>query len=141
MKDPRRRPAAALMLATAAILAGATAARAQPEPSFSSDCGDLRTAIGNLNPATDELTTIQVVGPLTEVLSDGTLAYMTMCAPPDPQVLCVTYSADERKKGDPVILAGTYSERGPDHMMLDPCLHHAPEDDPANDAGAAPQKP
>ncbi len=124
-----------------AALAASSAAEAQPAPSFRASCGDLRASLRALDPKPDDYFTIEVVGTLREVQSDGVLVYMLMCAPPDPQVLCVTYSADERKKGDPVILAGTYSERGPDHMMLDPCLHHAPEDDPANDAGAAPQKP
>jgi hypothetical protein len=33
----------------------------------------------------EELITIEVVGPLTGVEFDGTLAYLTMCAPPDPR--------------------------------------------------------
>jgi hypothetical protein len=50
---------------------------------------------------------------------------MAMCSPPDPQVLCVTYSTGGRKAGDTVVLSGTYSPRGPDHILLDPCLHSA----------------
>jgi hypothetical protein len=71
--------------------------------------------------------TIQVEGRLTGVQSDGALVYMTLCAPPDPRVLCVTYSADERKAGDAAVLTGTYSRRGPDHILLDPCLHFTPD--------------
>ena len=117
--------AAGPMMALATMVAAGTAC-AQPEPSFSATCGDLRAAVRDLNPASDELTTIQVVGPLTEVLSDGTLAYMTMCSPPDPQVLCVTYSTGDWEVGDTVALTGNYSQQGPDHVLLDPCLHSPP---------------
>jgi hypothetical protein len=98
---------------------------AQPEPSFRSTCENLRESLGRLNPKPDDYFTIEVVGTLTGVHSDGALVYMTMCSPPAPQVLCVTYSMGDRKKGEKAILAGTYSEQGPDHIMLDPCLHHS----------------
>ena len=70
---------------------------------------------------------MQVVGALTDVQSDGALAYMQMCSAPEPRVLCVTYSTNGRKAGDTVVLSGTYSQRGPDHILLDPCLHLQPE--------------
>ena len=105
-------------------LATATAVEAQPAPSFRSTCQDLRASVRKLNPKPDDYFTIEVVDALADVHSDGVLVYMLMCLPPDPQVLCVTYSTSGRKKGDRVVLAGTYSERGPDHIMLDPCLHH-----------------
>ena len=109
-----------------AALVTATAVEAQPAPSFRSTCQDLRASVRKLNPNPDDYFTIEVVGTLPDVHSDGVLAYMLMCSSPDPQVLCVTYSTSGRKKGDSVILAGTYSQRGPDHIMLDPCLHHPP---------------
>ena len=109
-----------------AALVTATAVGAQPAPSFRSTCQDLRASLQKLSPKPDDYFTIEVVGTLADVRSDGVLVYMLMSSPPDPQVLCVTYSSSGRKKGDRVILAGTYSERGPDHIMLDPCLHHSP---------------
>ena len=121
-------------------LAALTSATSQPAPSFRASCDTLRASLRALDLKEDDYFTIEVVGTLREVQSDGVLVYMLMCAPPDPEVLCVTYSADERKKGDRVILAGTYSERGPDHVMLDPCLHHS-EDDPADNAGDSSPKP
>jgi hypothetical protein len=90
----------------------------------------LRASIAKLDPGAEDYFTVEVVGTLRDVQSDGVLAYMIMCSPPDPQVLCVTYTTGDRKKGDSVILAGTYSQRGPDHVMLDPCLHHSPEPSP-----------
>ncbi len=131
---------AALPGCLAAIVAS-TSVEAQPAPSFRASCENLRTSVRELDPKPDDYITIEVIGTLRDVQSDGALVYMLMCSPPDPQVLCVTYSTNDRKKGDRIILAGTYSERGPDHVMLDPCLHHAPEDDPANDAGNHSQKP
>ena len=115
---------AALVLACgAAGLSSGPAA--QPEPSFRATCENLRESLRRLNPQADDYFTIEVAGTLTGVHSDGALVYMTMCSPPHPQVLCVTYSMDDRKKGQKAIIAGTYSERGPDHIMLDPCLHHS----------------
>jgi hypothetical protein len=111
-------------------LALSTTAEAQPAPSFRSSCQDLRASIAKLDPGAEDYFTVEVVGTLRDVQSDGVLAYMIMCSPPDPQVLCVTYTTGDRKKGDSVILAGTYSQRGPDHVMLDPCLHHSPEPSP-----------
>lgn len=58
---------------------------------------------------------------------DGALAYLGVCAPPDPQVLCVTYSTNGRTTGDVVVVSGAYSERGPNHVQLDPCLHFQPD--------------
>jgi hypothetical protein len=114
---------AAAALGCAAVGFGA-GAEAQPEPSFQATCNSLRESLSRLNAKPDDYFTIEVAGTLTGVHSDGALVYMTMCSPPDPQVLCVTYSMGDRKKGEKAILAGTYSERGPDHIMLDPCLHH-----------------
>jgi hypothetical protein len=74
-----------------------------------------------------DLVTIEVVGRLTIAHSDGTLVYLGMCRPPDPQVLCVTYELDGRKVGDEVVLTGSYIPRGPNHIQLDPCLHHEPD--------------
>ena len=106
----------------------ATAVLAQPAPSFRSTCQELRASVSKLNPKPDNYFTIEVAGTLTDVRSDAVLVYMLMCSPPEPQVLCVTYSTSGRKKGDGVILAGTYSQRGSDHIMLDPCLHHPSRD-------------
>jgi hypothetical protein len=100
--------------------------RAQPEPSFRSTCADLRSAIGELGRTDEELITIEVVGPLTGVEFDGTLAYLTMCAPPDPAVLCVTYGTGGLDVGDVTALSGSFSQRGPDHVLLDPCLSSPP---------------
>ena len=98
-------------------------ASAQPEPTFRATYAELRAATRTLEGRDEELITIQVVGPLREVMSDGALAYMLMCEPPDPQVLCVTYATGGRNRGEIVMFSGTYSRAGPDHVLLDPCLH------------------
>jgi len=101
---------------------------AQPAPSFLAKCGELRKAVSNLKPKDgEELITIEVEGELTTVKSDGGLVYLLMCRAPDPRVLCVTYETNGRKVGDRVILTGSYSQRGPNHILLDPCLHNPPE--------------
>jgi hypothetical protein len=120
---------AAIMLSGCVVVATPVALEAQPAPFLRSTCQNLRASVRKLNPKPDDYFTIEVAGTLTDVHSDGVLVYMLMCSPPDPQVLCVTYSTSGRKKGDGVILAGTYSQRGPDHIMLDPCLHHPHRDE------------
>ena len=118
-----------MVFSVAAGLASAPT-RAQPEPSFRSTCPNLRAALATLSPTPEDYITIEVVGRLEEIHSDGILVYMLMCTPPDPRVLCVTYSTGERKVGDQAILTGTYNDHGPDHVMLDPCLHHTQEGPP-----------
>ena len=126
---PARAALVATVFSVAAGLAGAPA-RAQPEPSFRSTCANLRAALATLSPTPEDYITIDIVGRLEEIHSDGILVYMLMCTPPDPRVLCVTYSTGERKVGDQAILTGTYNDHGPDHVMLDPCLHHTQEGPP-----------
>jgi hypothetical protein len=102
-------------------------ATAQPAPSFRASCGELRREIAKLNWNQGELVTFEVVGTLTVVHDDGALAYLGMCRAPDPLVLCVTYKTNGRKPGERAVLTGSYIPRGPDHIQLDPCLHHGEE--------------
>jgi len=107
--------------------AAAGGAQAQPAPSLRSSCAELRQGIAALDPDPEKLVTIQVVGAVTAVQSDGALAYLAMCAPPEPQVLCVTYTTGNWKIGDRVVLSGSLSRPSPNHVLLDPCLHSRPE--------------
>lgn len=118
---------AAAALASCVVVGAATLAEAQPEPSLRATCRELRSAVQTLDLDAEKLVTIQVVGTLTTVQTDGALAYMAMCAPPEPQVLCVTYTTGDRKIGDRVVLSGTVSQPSPNHILLDPCLHSPPE--------------
>lgn len=121
----RRIAAPALTVCIMAALC--TPAEAQPEPSLRSSCAELRQAVATLDLDDEKLVTIQVVGALTAVQHDGALGYLAMCAPPEPQVLCVTYSIGDWKIGDRVTLTGTLSMPSPHHVLLDPCLHSPPE--------------
>ena len=58
----------------ATIVMSPLPALAQPEPTFRATCGELRAAARALEGREEELVTIQVVGPLREVRSDGALA-------------------------------------------------------------------
>jgi hypothetical protein len=117
--------AAATAATCLAIATGA--ALAQPEPSFRAGCGELRAAIARLDRSSDGLITIEVEGVLRDARSGGALAYLLMCAPPDPLVLCITYSTGGRKAGDHAVITGNFTQRDPDHVLLDPCLP-APSD-------------
>ena len=116
----------------AAIIAAVFPQRsfAQPAPTFQSDCRGLRDAVATLKNPDGDLVTIAVEGDLTIVHSDGALVYLVVCRAPNPQVMCVTYETNDRKVGDRVILTGAYVPRGPNHIQLDPCLHHPPGNPP-----------
>jgi hypothetical protein len=43
---------------------------------------------------------------------------------PDLRLVCLTYDTNGVVEGDEVILTGNLIPRGPDHIQLDPCLHH-----------------
>lgn len=101
----------------------AMSAAAQPVPSFTSSCGELRKEIGRLE-RKEEMVTIAVRGRLTAVRDDGALVYLFMCRAPEPRVLCVTYETNGSKEGDEVFVTGNFIERDKDHIQLDPCLHH-----------------
>ena len=129
-KDMNRlsaRLAAAMAAGLFLIGLSMTPAAAQPAESFLARCGELRASIGKLERTDEEMVTIAVSGRLTAVRSDGALVYLFMCAPPDPRVVCVTYETNGSDAGDEVILTGNYLARGPDHVQLDPCLHHRVE--------------
>jgi hypothetical protein len=115
-------------LIAAALLAGTVAARAQPEPTFRASCSELRMALKSLAGREGELITIQVEGPLTMVKTGAGLTYLGLCQAPDPQVLCVTYDDNGRKAGERVVVSGSWEQFGPDHVKLDPCLHHPPDE-------------
>ncbi|MBN9083461.1 MAG: hypothetical protein J0I16_18290 [Rhizobiales bacterium] len=112
------------LLACGTLLGLSGRPAAQPAVSFTSSCEDLRANLQKLGAIGDELVTIEVVGALTLVKSGSGLAYLGMCEAPAPRVLCVTYDAEDLKPGDRVSISGSLAPRGPDHVLLDPCLHH-----------------
>lgn len=126
---PRRALLCGALLIASVLAAGR--GDAQPASSFTASCAQLRQALTQLQGKEGELTTIAVEGALTMVRSDGALVYLALCSAPDPQVLCVTYAENGSKVGDRVVVAGSYERAGPNHVKLDPCLHHPPGEDAA----------
>jgi hypothetical protein len=64
---------------------------AQTEPSFQARCSDLKESLVALEgQEKGELVTIEVVGPLQIVREEGGLAFLGLCGPPDPRVLCIS---------------------------------------------------
>jgi hypothetical protein len=123
------KPSIAAAMALLLLAQAPTTGDAQPAPTFRATCSELRAALRDHKIDGYELVTIEVIGRLTIAHSDGALVYLGMCNPPDPRVLCVTYELEGRKVGDEVVLTGAYIPRGPDHIQLDPCLHHLPDSD------------
>lgn len=73
-------------------------------------------------PDTLDRVTMTITGRLVAVEWDGTLAYLIMCDEAGVQVMCVTYSKENRNVGDTVLFAGGYNRAGERRIMLDPCL-------------------
>ena len=59
------------------------------------------------------------VGALSLVHFDGVLAYLGICDEPDTKVLCVTYSTNDLKIGNTVIVTGSYRKMAPNFVILD----------------------
>lgn len=73
-------------------------------------------------PDTTARITMTITGELTTIDWDGALAYLVMCEPEEVQVMCVTYSKENREIGQPVLFAGGFARVGEKQIMLDPCL-------------------
>jgi hypothetical protein len=121
------RPRTIAAFAACVTLLALPRALAQPAPSFRASCAELRAATAALKPDAEALVTIEVEGVLRGVHFDGALAYLLLCAAPDPQVLSVTYATGGRKAGDRTTVTGAFSQRDADHILLDPCLASPPE--------------
>ena len=86
----------AIFVPLAALPAGAPA---QPDASFRATCGEIRAKLAQLRPDKDAYFTIQVVGEVKYVGADAALAYIGLCEPPAPRVLCATYATGDWKIG------------------------------------------
>ncbi len=73
-------------------------------------------------PQTGDRITMAMQGRLSEVHTDGALAYLIVCDEPGVQVMCVTYQTNGMAPGDTVLVAGGYGRAGPTQVILDPCL-------------------
>lgn len=104
--------------------------QSESDPEIFSSCGDLRRATADLNAEDEKRLELSVTGPLTMVEFDGALAYLAVCAAPNPQVLCIAYGSNGLKVGDSVVLSGGlggYARPDADHILLDPCLPSPPQ--------------
>lgn len=100
-------------------------ADADMKPSVQARCEEVRRLTQGVETGEKRID-FSVVGALTLVQFDGVLAYLGLCAAPDPKVLCVTYQTNGLKVGDVVAVAGGYSRPDADHILLDPCLASEP---------------
>lgn len=122
-------PLAGLSLAAgvSAVVAAWTAftlpAMAQPDASFRAECNEVRAKLDALAKPTDGYFNIQVVGAVQAVGRGEGAAFLGLCGPPAPRILCVTYELDAWKVGDRVMVTGTFNEDRPGYIKLDPCLH------------------
>jgi hypothetical protein len=115
------------VVAFVALLASlATAApSAQPAPVFQARCDQLRESMASLKGLEQrEPVAIEVVGVLQIVREEGSLAFLGLCGPPNPRVLCISYEAAGRQAGDRVVVVGSVQPTGDDFIQLDPCLHY-----------------
>ena len=126
---------AALMAQTAAaqdILANRPAFSRAEEPAASSArCDQIRAMAEGIGEP-DVRIDLSLDGELTAVQSDGALWYLVACNLPDLRVMCVTYQSNEMKPGDRVGFKGAYRRLDPNHAVLDPCLAHRLDGNPAD---------
>ena len=90
-------------------------------PDRVASCEDIR-AWADKAPNTDARISLAIRGALSRVRGDSALAYLTMCAAPHPEVVCVTYSRNGMSTGDVVTFAGGYRRLDTNRIVLDPCL-------------------
>jgi hypothetical protein len=95
----------------------------QPEQAarMPATCETVKTQLPSTVPA-DARVDMAVKGPASLIQTDGTLWYVAVCTDPGVRILCVTYSGNELKLGDQVILRGGYNRQDDRHVLLDPCL-------------------
>jgi hypothetical protein len=134
MRAGATRTALWLPLITVSLAGGPTSAvaQAESEPDFAAQasCADLRRATQGVNAESETRLQLSVVGRLTLVEFDGTVAYLAVCEAPDPKVLCIAYGTNGFQVGDSVVLSGGvggYRRVDADHILLDPCLAEAGE--------------
>jgi len=139
-KQPGKRPAIGCIAAAVSCLtlcAGATASRAQtgmneyatrpglagPEmrPAEVATCQTLGASLEGFA-APETRTDLWISGPLTLIQTDEVLWYLAVCDEPGIRVMCVTYSDNDMKLGDTVVLAGALEIQDDTHVVLDPCL-------------------
>lgn len=100
---------------------------AQPAPVFQARCSELKESMASLDGQEQrEPVTIEVVGILQIVREEGGLAFLGLCGPPHPRVLCISYEAAGRQVGDRVVVVGSVQPTGEGFIQLDPCLHYTP---------------
>ena len=103
-------------------------AEAEMAPLRAAKCGELRAGLREL-PELERRIDLWVEGRAVGMQTDGALWYILVCEQPDIRVLCVTYERNDMNVGDHVQARGAYSRRDENHVLLDPCLAGAPDDD------------
>jgi hypothetical protein len=90
-------------------------------PDLTATCEDMRNWASKA-PKTDVRISLAIKGELSRVHADDALVYLTMCAEPNPKVMCVTYRRNGMSAGDVVTFAGGYRQLDAERIVLDPCL-------------------
>ncbi|WP_414471022.1 hypothetical protein [Microvirga sp. M2] len=103
-------------------------APAEMIPESPARCPEIKDVIRDVpTPSGLDRIDFSAAGALSLVHFDGVLAYMGICAEPDAKVLCVTYSTNDLKVGETVIVTGSYRKMAENFVVLDPCLTRRPE--------------
>jgi hypothetical protein len=103
-------------------------APAEVIPERPARCDEVKDVIRDVpSPSGLDRIDFSALGVLSLVHSDGVLAYMGICDEPDAKVLCVTYSTNDLKISNTVIVTGSYRKMAPNFVILDPCLTSRPE--------------
>jgi hypothetical protein len=90
-------------------------------PDLVATCEDIRNWASKA-PKTEMRISLAIRGELSRVHADSALVYLTMCADPNPKIMCVTYSRNGMSTGDVVTFAGGFRQADSERIILDPCL-------------------
>jgi len=103
-------------------------APAEMIPERPARCHEIEDVIRNVpTPSGLDRIDFSAVGALSLAHFNGVLAYMGICNELDAKVLCVTYSTNDLKVGDTVIVTGSYRKMAANYVVLDPRLASRPE--------------
>jgi hypothetical protein len=94
------------------------------QPASPASCDNIAAQLPDSVPR-DSRVDMAITGRVTLIQTDGVLWYVAVCADPGVRVLCVTYSENDLKLGDNVVLRGGYNRQDRRHVLLDPCLASA----------------
>ncbi|MGH6762372.1 MAG: hypothetical protein ACRECW_12385 [Phyllobacterium sp.] len=91
-------------------------------PAENASCDSLAATLGGFEVPAGDRIDLWASGPLTLIHTDEVLWYIAICSAPGIRVMCVTYSDNDMKVGERILVRGAMQIQDETHIVLDPCL-------------------